>query len=88
MLVEGTNMSDDVTDVNTTILIEIRDSIRETNARLDALDVRVNGRIDHMIDTMGAIWREHEQWLKDHDVKIGRLERHGRRSPNGPRRRK
>jgi hypothetical protein len=37
----------------------------------------MSSRMDNMIDTMGALWREHEQWLRDHDVKIGQLEKNG-----------
>ena len=66
----------DVPDLAPTILADIRDQIQQTNARLD-----------NMIGMVGALMREHEDWLRDHDVRIRRVERRGRRSPHGPRRR-
>ena len=75
-------MAERVTSITDKILVEIRDALRAGFQRVDA-------RIDHVIDLAGTAAREHEAWLRDHDVRIQRLERRPpRRRPDGPARRR
>lgn len=78
-------MTNEPADLTTRVLIQIRDAIASINDRLDT----TNARLDHYLKLAGESAREHEQWLRDHDVRIKRLEGHPpRRRPDGPPRRR
>lgn len=82
-------MTNEPTDLTTHVLIQIRDSIAKLDANLSARLDQTNARIDHYLKLAGEAAREHEQWLRDHDVRIKRLEGHPpRRRPDGPPRRR
>lgn len=69
-------MTNDSVTVN--VLIQIREEIGLVKARLE-----------NVLDAAGAAAREHEAWLRDHDVRISKLESHPRRRrPDRPPRRR
>jgi hypothetical protein len=86
---------DNVVDLNTQILISIRDELGNLRTEIGGLRTemrsgleRVNARLDNLIDTMGGKSRDHERRLTDLEGRVDKLERAGtRRRPTGPRRR-
>lgn len=71
-------MTNEPTELTTRVLVEIRDEVGKLNKRLD-----------NYLKLAGEAAREHEEWLRDHDVRIKRLEGHPpRRRPDGPPRRR
>ncbi|HEY4221213.1 MAG TPA: hypothetical protein VGO62_07715 [Myxococcota bacterium] len=86
-------MSDNVQDITTAILIDIRDELRGGFARLDArldqtnsrLD-QTNSRLDNLIETVGGVTRGHSDRIGALERRVGKLERGGpRRRPQPPR---
>ena len=71
-------MTNEPTDLTTRVLVAIRAEVGNLNKRLD-----------NHLRLAGEAAREHEEWLRDHDVRIKRLEGHPpRRRPDGPPRRR
>jgi methyl-accepting chemotaxis protein len=93
-------MSDNVQDITTAILIDIRDELRggfarldarldQTNSRLDQTNSRLdqtNSRLDNLIETVGGVTRGHSDRIGALERRVGKLERGGpRRRPQPPR---
>ena len=79
---------ENVVDLNTQILIDIRNELRITNARLDQTNARLdqtNARLDNLIDTMGGTTRSHEVRLTNLEADVEKLKRTAKRRRPEPR---
>lgn len=71
----------EVRDITVEILREIRDAVRETNRRIDRMDVRLsagqeqtNVRLDHLIELAGGKWREHDRRISSLETRVEAIE--------------
>jgi len=56
-------------DVTLAVLKDIRSSVRETNVRLEQLDVRVNARIDETNASLGVLREELSRRIVESEIR-------------------